>query len=336
MQGVIRSFTIMKNSKLIKHIAGISAGLMLAVGTGAVVSSQNVVHADAPVAPVKSSVFKLLEGKHIETDRDTEMMPIDEYLTKIASWNTTPNPYKLNGHNNIKFYWYKKAHVRGAWDNIDTQWSQAINSTLNTSGIGGKTIVMGTVNVNGVHYYITGDSDEQEMIYRGTRNLEPSAYFEQPKIGYVTKTIHTYQPNHENSSIDNDGYSGMVLSKGIVNIKANHTIMIPSHHNAVELFGTKYVPVIFNDDTGTTGSTLIKYSDFQNYVTSGEGCTFRYNGDINYQKNGRVYSKEKDVYQAAKIESRKLKSAKRRKSYEKRIINDLKHNKKMQTEYGLA
>ena len=161
-------------------------------------------------------------------------------------------------------------------------------------------------------------------------------FFEQPKIGYVTKTIHTYQMNNENSAIDNNGFSGIVLSKGIVNIKANHTIMIPSHHNPVELFGTKYVPVIFNDDTDTTSTTLIKYSDFQNYVTSGEGHTFRYNGATNYQKNGRVYSKETDVYQAAKIESRKLKSAWRKKSYEKRIINDLKHDKKMQTEYGLA
>lgn len=326
----------MGDSKLIKHIAEISAGLLLAVGAGTVVSSQNLVHADATVAPVKSSVFKLLEGKHIETDRNTEMMPIDEYLTKIASWNTTPNPYKLNGHNNIKFHWYKKAHVRGAWDNTDTQGSQAINAVSDTSGIGGKTTVMGTATVNGVHYFITGDANENQMIYRGTRNLEPSTYFEQPKIDYVTKTIHTYQMGNENSNIDNDGYSGMVLSKGIVNIKANHTIMIPSHHNPVELFGTKYVPVISNNDTGTTGTTLIKYSDFQNYVTSGEGHTFNYNGVTNYQKNGRVYSKEKDVYQAAKIESRKLKSAKRKKSYEKRIINDLKHDKKMQTEYGLA
>lgn len=326
----------MRDSKLIKHVAEVSAGLMLAVGTGAVGSGQNLVHADASVAPVKSSVFKLLEGKHIKTDRNTEMMPIDEYLTKIASWNTTPNPYKLNGHNNIKFHWYKKAHVRGAWDNTDTQGSQAINATSSVSEIGGKTTVMGTATVNGIHYFITGDSYENEMIYRGSRNLEPAEFFEQPKIGYVTKTIHTYQMNNENSAIDNNGFSGIVLSKGIVNIKANHTIMIPSHHNPVELFGTKYVPVIFNDDTDTTGTTLIKYSDFQNYVTSGEGRKFSYNGATNYQKNGKVYSKETDVYQAAKIESRKLKSAKRRKSYEKRIINDLKHDKKMQTEYGLA
>ena len=36
------------------------------------------------------------------------MMPIDEYLQKTAEWNTVPNPYKLKGHNNIKFHWYKK------------------------------------------------------------------------------------------------------------------------------------------------------------------------------------------------------------------------------------
>ena len=172
----------MKNSKFLKRLTEVSAGLMLAVGTGTVVSGQNLVHADATVAPVKSSVFKLLEGKHIETDRNTEMMPIDEYLTKIASWNTTPNPYKLNGHNNIKFHWYKKAHVRGAWDNTDTQGSQAINATSSVSEIGGKTTVMGTATVNGVHYFITGDSYENEMAYWGSRNLEPAEFLNNQKL----------------------------------------------------------------------------------------------------------------------------------------------------------
>ena len=83
---------------------------MLAIGTGDVVSNQNVtlVQTNATVAPVTATDFKLLEGKHIKTDRDTEMMPIDEYLQKTAEWNTVPNPYKLKGHNNIKFHWYKK------------------------------------------------------------------------------------------------------------------------------------------------------------------------------------------------------------------------------------
>ena len=67
-----------------------------------------LVQANATVAPVTATDFKLLEGKHIKTDRDTEMMPIDEYLQKTAEWNTVPNPYKLKGHNNIKFHWYKK------------------------------------------------------------------------------------------------------------------------------------------------------------------------------------------------------------------------------------
>ena len=62
----------MKNSKLIKHIAGISAGLMLTVGTGAIVSSQNT----TPVQAAQG--FKMLEGKHITTDQGEEMMPLDE------------------------------------------------------------------------------------------------------------------------------------------------------------------------------------------------------------------------------------------------------------------
>lgn len=320
----------MKNSKLIKHIAEISAGLMFAVGAGAVVSSQNV----TPVQAAQG--YKMLEGKHITTDEGEEMMPLDEYLQKAASWNSTPNPYKLNGRNNIKFHWYKKAHVRGAWDNTDTNCSQAFNVPADSTTSGGKVTVMGTVNVNGVHYYITGDDEEQEMIYRGARNLHPSEYFEQPKLGYVTKTVHSYSVGEINSSAYGDGYTGIGLGDDDpVKINKGHTILIPSHHQAVELFGTKYVPVL-DTNYGVTGGTLIKESDFQKYVTSGEGHKFNYNGDINYQKNGKVYSTETDVYQAAKIESRKLKSAKRRKSYEKRIINDLKHDKKMQTLYGLA
>lgn len=320
----------MKNSKLIKHIAEISAGLMFAVGAGAVVSSQNV----APVQAAQG--FKMLEGKNIIDDYGEELMPIDEYMQKTASWNTTANPYKLNGHNSIKFHWYKKAHVRSAWDNTDTNGSQAFGAPADRTTSGGKKTVMGTVAVNGIKYYITGDEEEQEMIYRGARDLHPAEYFEQPKIGYVTKTVDLYDVGSINSKISNDGYEGMrVVKNELIPAQKDHTVLIPSHHDPIELFGTKYVPVLYTK-YGITDGNLMKYSDFQKYVTSGEGHKFNYNGDINYQKNGKVYSTETDVYQAAKIESRKLKSAKRRKSYEKRIINDLKHDKKMQTLYGLA
>ena len=325
----------MGDNKLIKHIAEISAGLLLAVGAGTVVSSQNMVKAST----VTATQVKLLEGHETVDDEGRKIMPIDSYLDKIASWNTTPNPYKLNGHNNIKFHWYKKAHVRGAWDNTDMHDSQAINALEDgSSKTGGKRPVMGEATVNGVHYYIVGDPNENEMIYRGTRELEPSAYFEQPKLGYMTKSVPLYFVLGSNTKYDGTGYEGMRIDEGFDNIKAfkHHTIVIPSHHDPAEIFGTKYVPIIFTNEFGTTGGALMKYSDFQNYVTSGEGHKFTYNGETNYQKNGKVYSKEKDVYQAAKIESRKLKSAKRRKSYEKRIINDLKHDKKLQTEYGLA
>ena len=98
----------MGDSKLIKHIAGISAGLMFAVGAGAVVSSQNTVKAST----VTATQVKLLEGRETVDDEGRKIMPIDSYLDKTATWNTTPNPYKLNGHNNIKFHWYKKAHVQ--------------------------------------------------------------------------------------------------------------------------------------------------------------------------------------------------------------------------------
>lgn len=320
----------MGDSKLIKHIAEISAGLMFAVGAGAVVSSQNA----APVQAAQG--YKMLEGKHITTDQGDEMMPLDEYLNKTSSWNSVPNPYKLNGNNIIKFHWYKKAHVRNAWDNTDTNVSQAFGAPADRTTSGGKKTVMGTVTVNGVKYYITGDEEEQEMIYRGARDLHTAEYFEQPKLGYVTKTIHSYGIGENNSSVYGNGYEGIILTdEDPVKFHKGHTILIPSHHQAVELFGTKYVPVL-DTNYGVTGGALMKESDFQKYVTSGEGHKFNYNGDINYQKNGKVYSTETDVYQAAKIESRKLKSAKRRKSYEKRIINDLKHDKKMQTEYGLA
>ena len=57
----------------------------------------------------------------------------------------------------------------------------------------------------------------------------------------------------------------MVLSEGIVDIPAKQTILIPSHHDPVELFGTEYVPIIFTNH-GATGGTLIKYSDFKKYV----------------------------------------------------------------------
>ena len=99
----------------------------------------------------------------------------------------------------------------------------------------------------------------------------------------------------------------MILSEGIVDIPAKQTILIPSHHDPVELFGTEYVPIIFTNH-GATGGTLIKYSDLKKYVKSGEGHKFLDNGYINYQKkmtsntllnmkNLRVLSAEKHMKQ---------------------------------------
>ena len=85
------------------------------------------------------------------------------------------------------------------------------------------------------------------------------------------------------------------------------------------MFGTEYVPIIFTNH-GATGGTLIKYSDFKKYVKSGKGHKFLDNGYINYQKNNHVYSKENDVKYSVKYESRKLKSAKRRKHMKKLLL----------------
>lgn len=325
-----------KNKRFLKRLIEVSASLMLATGVGAVLSSQNT--ASVQAVTVTATKSKLLQGHHILDDDGEEMMPIDEYLTKTAAWNTTPNPYKLNGKNNIKFKWYKKVKIRNAWDNTDMHGSLAINAITDDHGAsptGGKVDVMGEATVNGIHYYITGDPDEQQMAYYGSRSLEPKEYFEPTKLGYLTKNISSWFALRRNSKMDATGYDGIVLKDG--NTLPKHTtIMIPSHHDPVELFGTKYVPVLSTSEFGVTGGSLIKYSDFQNYVKSGEGHKFMYSGDENYQKNGKVYSKETDVYKAAKIENRKLKSAKRRKAYEKGLINDLKRNAQAQRKYGLA
>lgn len=136
-------------------------------------------------------------------------------------------------------------------------WSQAF-SAYDAVQTGGKILVSGTATVNGVHFYIIGDASHLSWLSRFKNN-------EQPKIGYVTKSIPTYDVGTENSLISNDGYEGMVLSEGIVDIPAKQTILIPSHHDPVELFGTEYVPIIFTNH-GATGGTLIKYSDLKNML----------------------------------------------------------------------
>lgn len=321
----------MRKSKLISKLVVLSAGLALMASFGVVNSVSNT----AQAATVTATKVKLLEGHNTMDDDGRELMPIDEYLDKTASWNTAPNPYKLNGRNNIKFKWYKKAKVRNAWDNTDTIISQAVNAiTQSTSATGGQRPVMGEATVNGVHYYIMGDTLEQEMIFRGARDLMPKEYFEQPKLGYMTKSVQLYFATDLSSKYDGSGEWGILIQEGNKALK-HHTIVIPSHHEPVELFGTKYVPIIFKTEYGVTSSDLMKYSDFQKYVASGEGHSFSYNGVTNYQKNGHVYAKDPDAYKAAKIETRKLKSAKRRRSYEKRIISDLKNDAQGQHKYAL-
>lgn len=97
-----------------------------------------------------SAGYKMLEGKHIKMFDGRKMMPLDEYLEKTSNWHTVANPYNLNGKNNIKFHWYKKAHIRNAWENTDMHLSQAVNAKDEGTVPGGKITVWGTATVNGV------------------------------------------------------------------------------------------------------------------------------------------------------------------------------------------
>ena len=259
--------------KRLKKLALVSASAMMLMGVG--VTTTNAV--------TESHLSQTVKADELNGDTPKQI-----YTKMLNAGIATPKvKWNLNGHNKIKAHWYKKAHWRDAWNNINVGYSADLDSNGFTQN--GGYPVIGTVNVNGRKYYIQ---------WRGNfMQLAVKENFESPRLMHSDHKIQVYILETDESSLDAPQYT-LSLTKLDYSTR---NFMIPAHHNAITLTTengqtNQYVPVIGMKGHFETQSGWIKKSDFdqlENNTTTGKKVIWY--DEYVWQKGNYIYSSWKTV-----------------------------------------
>ena len=223
-----------------------------------------------------------------EVNGDT---PNEIYHKMLNAGIATPKvKWNLNGPNKIKAHWYKKAHWRDAWNNINVGFSADVDSAVNGFDQNGGYPVIGTVNVNGRKYYIQWRGNFMQLTVKES--------FESPRLMHSDHKIKMYELDTDDSSYDAPQYT---LSLTKLDDYSPKNFMIPAHHNAITLTTengqtNQYVPVIGMKGHFHTRIGWIKKSDFdqlENNTTTGKKVIW-YDKHV-WQKGNHVYNDWKKV-----------------------------------------
>ncbi|MBA2914993.1 hypothetical protein HCN73_01150 [Lactobacillus crispatus] len=260
--------------KRLKKLALVSASAMMLMGVG--VTTTNAV--------TESHLSQTVKADELNGDTPKQI-----YTKMLNAGIATPKvKWNLNGHNKIKAHWYKKAHWRDAWNNINVGYSADLDSNGFTQN--GGYPVIGTVNVNGRKYYIQ---------WRGNfMQLAVKENFESPRLMHSDHKIQVYILETDESSLDAPQYT---LSLTKLDDYLPRNFMIPAHHNAITLTNengqtNQYVPVIGMKGHFETQSGWIKKSDFdqlENNTTTGKKVIWY--DEYVWQKGNHIYSSWKTV-----------------------------------------
>ena len=260
--------------KRLKKLALVSASALMLLSAG--VTTTNAVTGSHFSQTVKAD----------EVNGDT---PKQIYTKMLNAGIATPKvKWNLNGHNKIKAHWYKKAHWRDAWNNVNLDYTADLDSNGFTQN--GGYPVIGTVNVNGRKYYIQ---------WRGNfMQLAVKENFESPRLMHSDHKIQVYILETDESSLDAPQYT---LSLTKLDDYLPRNFMIPAHHNAITLTTengqtNQYVPVIGMKGHFETQSGWIKKSDFdqlENNTTTGKKVIWY--DEYVWQKGNHVYNDWKKV-----------------------------------------
>lgn len=222
-----------------------------------------------------------------EVNGDT---PNEIYHKMLNAGIATPKvKWNLNGPNKIKAHWYKKAHWRDAWNNINVGFTADLDDAGVSFTQNGGYPVIGTANVNGRKYYIQ---------WRGNfMQLAVKENFESPRLMHSDHKINVYELDTDESSLDAPQYT---LSLTKLDFSPRN-FMIPAHHNAITLTTengqtNQYVPVIGMKGHFNTRIGWIKKSDFdqlENNTTTGKKIIW-YDEHV-WQKGDHVYNDWKKV-----------------------------------------
>ena len=288
----------------LKKFSMIFASAMMLMGVG--VTTTNAV--------TESHFSQTVKADEVNGDTPNEI-----YHKMLNAGIATPKvKWNLNGHNKIKVHWYKKAHWRDAWNNINVGYSIDVDNAGTSFTQSGGYPVIGTVNVNGRKYYIQWVGNFMQLAVKED--------FETPRLMHSSHNIKMYELNTDESSLDAPQYTLSLTNMGF----APKNFMIPSHHNAITLTNengqsNQYVPVIGLKGHFKTQPGWIKKSDFdqlKNNTTTSKKVIWY--DEYVWQKGNHIYSSWKQVNKPVlmKIANHVLKSKKLRNHEFKALFTD--------------
>lgn len=290
--------------KGLKKLALVSASAMMLMSVG--VTTTNAVTGSHLSQTVKAD----------EVNGDT---PKQIYEKMLNAGIATPKvKWNLNGPNKIKAHWYKKAHWRDAWNNINVGYAADLDDASRGFTQNGGYPVIGTANVNGRKYYIQWRGNFMQLAVKES--------FESPRLMHSDHKIKMYELDTDDSSYDAPQYT-LSLTKLDYSTR---NFMIPAYHNAITLTTengqtNQYVPVIGMKGHFGTRIGWIKKSDFdqlKNNTTTGKKVIWY--DEYVWQKGNHVYNDWKTVRgpQLMKIANHVLKTKKLRNHEFKDLFTD--------------
>ena len=265
-------------------------------------------------AVIESHFSQTVKADEVNGDTPNEI-----YHKMLNAGIATPKvKWNLNGPNKIKAHWYKKAHWRDAWNNINVGYAADLDDASRGFTQNGGYPVIGTANVNGRKYYIQWVGNFMQLAVKES--------FESPRLMHSDHKIKMYELDTHDSSYDAPQYT---LSLKKLDFSPRN-FMIPAHHNAITLTNengqtNQYVPVIVMKGHFHTRIGCIKKSDFdqlKNNTTTGKKVIWY--DEYVWQKGNHIYTSWKTVKgpQLMKIANHVLKNKKLRNHEFKDLFTD--------------
>ena len=286
-----------------------------------------------------------------------------DYFTKTSNWYSLSPSEGITNNNSISISWYKKAHIKNCWPNTDFT-ATNINTPFpvsndqdkwGASAFRGKTIIIGKAKFNGKEYdvayggkqYIqdklTWDVFHYNYTNKRPKNMSisliPKTAYEDPQLVKVNHKIQMYYTDireKNTTEISIDAWMGRNTR-----LMPKEVVMLPSHHQVVEIKGVKFIPIVYTDRS-IEYSGLIKYSNYQKYITHPKNLKTIYSYEWAKQKNGHVdfqfYDKgdKSDFYRTVSWVNSYLKSSKQKRIAQKQFINSINKRYKKYKKIGLT
>ena len=286
-----------------------------------------------------------------------------DYFTKTSNWYSLSPSEGITNNNSLSISWYKKAHIKNCWPNTDFT-ATNINTPFpvsndqdkwGASAFRGKTIIIGKAKFNGKEYdvayggkqYIqdklTWDVFHYNYTNKRPKNMSisliPKTAYEDPQLVKVNHKIQMYYTDireKNTTEISIDAWMGRNTR-----LMPKEVFMLPSHHQVVEIKGVKFIPIVYTDRS-IEYSGLIKYSNYQKYITHPKNLKTIYSYEWAKQKNGHVdfqfYDKgdKSDFYRTVSWVNSYLKSSKQKRIAQKQFINSINKRYKKYKKIGLT